>query len=217
MIRLTLLYCLAACAFAQETLTYSINWPSGLSLGEATLKSVPSARGWDFTFLIEASVPGFAVRDSYKSAASNGYCSVTFEKEFQHGSRKSGEKSSFDKGKIKRETSRGGSSELKTGECARDALAFVFFLRNELQHGRIPGPQTIYFGSAYQLKLQFSGTQPVTIGEARVETDRISAVLKGPASETSFEVFFEKDNLRTPVLVRVPLPVGILAMELVRQ
>ena len=217
MIRLPLLCLLAAAAFAQETLTYSINWSSGLSLGEATLKGGRSAGGWDFALLLEASVPGFAVKDSFKSAATGKFCSVNFERELQHGARKSSEKSSFKNGILKRQTDKGGSSEIKIDECARDALAFLFFLRSELQHGRLPGKQAIYFGSAYQLKLQFLGTQPITIGDTRVETDKFSAMLKGPASESSFEIFVEKDELRTPVLVRVPLSVGVLSMELVRQ
>ena len=216
MIGLALLFSVAALAGAQETLNYSVNWPSGLSLGEASLASARSTRGWDFQFDLEAYVPGFAVNDSYKSAVNSGFCSLTFEKATRHGVRASIEKSTFGNGSIRRETLRGGASEIKTGECARDALAFLFFLRRELRQGRLPGQQTIYSGAPYRLKLQFAGTQPVAVGEARVEADRIAALLKGPASEISFEIFFDKSDARTPLLVRVPLAIGVLSIELVQ-
>ena len=44
----------------------------------------------------------------------------------------------------------------------------------------------------------------------------MSASVKGPASEITFEVFFLKDRARTPALVRVPLALGTFSMELVR-
>src|SRR5579862_2814691 len=60
-----------------EALHYVINWQSGLSLGEATLNSSralwvvggkESAR-WNFDLDVDASVPGFAIRDHYTSTA----------------------------------------------------------------------------------------------------------------------------------------------------
>ena len=51
-----------------ETLRYSVNWPSGVSLGEATLtaSSARDAKGPErmhFQFDLDAGVPGFAVSD----------------------------------------------------------------------------------------------------------------------------------------------------------
>jgi hypothetical protein len=48
------------------------------------------------------------------------------------------------------------------------------------------------------------------------QADRFSARVKGPASEHSIEIYFARDPARTPVLVRVPFPLGIFSMELVR-
>jgi hypothetical protein len=39
---------------------------------------------------------------------------------------------------------------------------------------------------------------------------------RGPASGIDFDVFFARDAARTPILVRVPLPLGALSMELAR-
>ncbi len=41
-----------------ESLRYSINWQSGLSLGEATLGAHKSDKGWEFEATVNAGVPG---------------------------------------------------------------------------------------------------------------------------------------------------------------
>ena len=67
-----------------ETLHYNVNWPSGESLGEATLSASSSAgngqplQHMHFQFDLDASVPGFAVSDRFRSAASGTFCSVEF-------------------------------------------------------------------------------------------------------------------------------------------
>jgi hypothetical protein len=44
----------------------------------------------------------------------------------------------------------------------------------------------------------------------------MAVTLKGPATDTTFEIFFAKDTTRTPLLVRVPLALATFSMELVR-
>ena len=78
--------------FTNESLTYTVNWPSGLTLGEAHLSATGISTGWRFELSLDASVPGFAVKDTYRSTASAELCSETFSKDLSHGSRKSGEK-----------------------------------------------------------------------------------------------------------------------------
>ena len=80
----------------------------------------------------------------------------------------------------------------------------------------MPAPQTVFFGAAYEIRLAFAGTQSIRVGEKQVDADRVTASVKGAASEISFEVFFLKDAARTPALVRVPLALGTFSMELVR-
>ena len=212
-------------SFANESLHYSINWPSGLSLGEGQLrasKTAPSdtaAPKLDLEFEIEAAVPGFQVLDRYHSSASADFCSVEFDKKISHGRKKTEEKTSFDAATqtAKRETSGGGKSELKTSSCGKDALAFLYFVRHELAQGRMPASQPVFFGSAYQIHLEYTGTQSIHLGETSVDADRITASLKGPSSDINFEVLFLKDATRTPALVRVPLAMGTFSMELVRE
>ncbi len=77
--------------FMDESLAYSINWPSGLSLGEAHLNSKHTAAGWNFEFKVDAGVPGFVVKDSYSSESNADFCSTEFVRDFSHGARKGGE------------------------------------------------------------------------------------------------------------------------------
>lgn len=216
---------LAHGAFAQggfptngETLNYTVNWPSGLSVGEGHLQAIKAADRWEFEFTLDASVPGYAVSDSYHSIASGDFCSLEMVKNASHGSRKTREKTVFEpeKKKARRITEGGGKSEIDIPACARDALTFLFFARRELAQGRIPAAQNVLFGSSYQVRLEYTGAQTLPVNEVRMQADRIVASVKGPQADISFEVFFAQDSGRTPLLVRVPLALGTFSMELVR-
>ena len=209
--------------FSNEQLHYSVNWPSGLSLGESQLHSsrAKAEDGSDrlsLEFTLDAAVPGFQVQDRYKSEATSGLCSILLDRKSLHGKKKAEEKTTFDpeKGTAVRETIGGGKSDLKTGSCGKDALAYLYFLRLELSQGRLPPSQTVYFGAGYQLRVEFAGTQTIKLGDTPVEADRLKASVKGASTDIDFEVFFLKDAARTPALVRVPLSLGMFSMELVR-
>ncbi len=140
-----------------ETLRYSVNWPSGLSLGEATLSASSSERlvngqtqsSMHFQFDLDAGVPGFAVSDRFRSAASGSFCSAEFQKTTSHGSKKVDDKETFDPntGTVTR-GSGDGHSEIIANACGKDALAFLYFVRQELSQGRVPPRQTVFFGAA---------------------------------------------------------------------
>ncbi len=207
--------------FAGETLRYSVNWPSGLSLGEAefTAQRAEPAGNWELAFQLDAAVPGFQASDRIRSVAGAGFCSLESEKNFTHGKRKAAERTVFDqqRGQAVRTTlAGGGKSELPLSACAKDALAFLYFLRAELAQGRVPSAQNVYFGAPYRVRLDYAGTQNLRVGDSRAEADRIVVSLKGPASETTFEIFFARDAVRTPLVIKAPLPLGTFSMELVR-
>jgi len=210
--------------FDSENLSFSINWPSGLSLGESHLtasRAKPTADAGEklrFEFGVDASIPGFQVVDRYKAEASGNFCSTEFDRKAQHGRKTTEEKTTFDASNdtATRETTGGGKSQLSVSSCAKDALTYLYYVRNELSQGRLPATQTVYLGAPYEVRLEFAGTQSIRLGDANVEADRLTASAKGPASEIHFEVFFLKDAARTPALVRVPLALGTFSMELVR-
>lgn len=202
-----------------EDLRYSINWPSGLSLGEGQLTSRKTDAGAiESSLRLEAAVPGFPLADQYHSLASESFCSAEFGRDLTRGKKKTREKTTFNpaKGAAMRATEGGGSSQISTSACPRDALAFLGFLRRELAQGRMAPAQTVYAGAAYQARVEFKGTYPLKIGEAREEADLLLISVKGPKSDFSFELWTARDPARTPLLVRAPLPVGALSMELVR-
>lgn len=214
----------AAINFHEETLRYNINWPTGLSLGEATTKAVklksggPEGDRWKLDFELDAAIPAFQVTDRISSLSNEAFCSVAYQKDSTHGKKVVKEKTAVDpaNGVAERTTENGGKSSIPVAACVHDGLGFLFFLRNELAQGRIPPPQTILFGSAYQLRLEYGGAKSVPIGGVATPADRMLATVKGPASETAFEIFFGRDAKRTPLLVRVPLVMGSFSMELVQ-
>ena len=213
---------LAMPVFAQEALRYSINYASGLSLGEASLVSsktkVEGEERWGIQFELDASVPGFAVVDRFQSVATGALCSIELQKATRHGRRSGEERTAFDtkSGYATRETKNGGKSKITINGCAKDALAYVMFLRQQLALGKVPPAETVLFGSEYRVRTEFKGTQNVTVAEKATPAEKLVATVKGPASEFTFEMFFARDAARTPLLVRVPLKVGTLSMELVR-
>ena len=206
----------------RESLHYTINWESGLSLGDGQLTATPAKAGdidgWEFTLQLQAAVPKFPVAEFTRSLSTANFCAVESEKKAVRGKRKTDEKTTFEPKLLKaiRQTTNGGQSELSTSPCAKDALAFLNFLRRELIQGRLPQAQTVYYGAPYEIGVQYIGTQKVKIGDGEAEAERIGISIKGPAARQNAEVFFLKDAVRTPARVRVVLPAGVISMDLAR-
>lgn len=209
----------ASAPFARgEVLNYSVNWPSGLGLGEAQFKAGGAEPGWQFELQMEASLPAFEIRDSYRSSASAQFCSEKLEKEGAHGPRKTRETVTYDREKrvAIRQTSGGGKSEISTPECVKDGLTFLYFLRRELAGGRLPPAQTVNFGAGYQVSVSYVDSPQVEVSGQRQVSDHLQVSFKGPASEHTFELFFARDAARTPLIVRVPFSLGTFTLELAR-
>jgi Protein of unknown function (DUF3108) len=209
-----------------ESLHYNINWPSGLSLGEATLSSERGPGGekaaekgagpWRFGLDIDASVPGFTIRDHYHSTAGPDLCSSQLDKGAEHGKRKTEEKITFDQqgNTVTRETTGGGKADTSVSSCARDALSFIQFVRSELAQGRVAAQQQVVLGALYQTSIQYTGTQTIRLGDKKVEADRTVATIKGPTVDLTVEIFFARDAARTPLMARLPLALGTFTVEL---
>lgn len=207
--------------FTNETLHYTINWQSGLSLGDATLTAHSSSKGWDFEVAITAGVPGFNIRDTVRSSTDSGLCSQELDRDFNHGGKPSREKTVFDQkaGTARRTTlvpSAGGSSTYDIPSCARDAVAFAYYARVELGQGRVPPPQQIFFGGPYTVRMDYGGAQTIKVGDKPTVTDRLNVGVRGPKSDFTFEVAYARDPARTPLQIRLPLPLGTITVELVR-
>jgi hypothetical protein len=206
-----------------ESLRYSINWQSGLSLGEANLGAERShandSQSWQFSLDLDASVPGYPLRDQYRSGASPELCAVRFEKDYQHGSRKGKELLTFDQQKntVTRKTlDGGGESTFNVPPCAREALSYLQFVRSELAQGRVAPPQSIVFGAIYSVRLDLKGTEKIAAGAKPVDADHLVVTIKGPSSDRTIDVYFAKDAARTPLAAKVPTELGVFSVELLR-
>jgi Protein of unknown function (DUF3108) len=211
-----LLFCFTLPVFC-ESLTYNINWPSGLSLGEVRLASDHTEKSdWHLSLDIDASIPGYTVRDQDRSIATPDLCSTEFDKTFLHGTRKNEERLMFDQNahSVTRETNNGGKSETSVGACARDPLTFIQFLRRELAEGRLPPEQQVVYGALYDVRVEYMGAQSIQVGEQKMDADRITASIKGPSSNLTVEIFFSRDKSKTPLLAKVPLALGMFSVEL---
>lgn len=214
----------SAFPFAEsETLNYTIGWPSGLSVGELTVAAAAvkpdggEIRGWRFEASLEAAVPGFKISDQYVSQTDSSLCSASFNKTISHGERTSREETRFDqtaRTATRKTLDGGGESEISIPPCAMDGLAFLFHLRDELSRGRLPKPQKVFFGSAYEVTFQLVGSKELQIGDEDFEADQILLTVKGPASESSVVMAVARNEARTPLRVTVPLEPGNFTVEL---
>lgn len=222
---------LAGAALAQtgfpwqsESLHYTINWQSGLSLGEANLVAHKSDQGWEFEASINAGVPGFAIADNIHSRTTPALCSEQLERDFNHGPHKTREQTVFDQkaGTAERTTlfpdggAKPGKSSFDIPSCARDALAFLYYARVELGQGRVTAPQQVWLGSAYSVRTDYTGSENIKAGDKPAMTDHVVVSVKGPKSDFHFDVFYARDAARTPLLIRIPLALGTFNIELVR-
>ncbi len=205
--------------FTNESLSYTANWPSGISLGEAHLSATSTTAGWHFELGLDAAIPGFAVKDTYKSTAAADLCSDTFSKDYVHGAHKSSETVTIDKQASiasRMPANKVGESKTNVPACVRDALTFLYYARREMGQGRVPVAQEIVFGAIYNGSFQYTGAETITVSNKKVLTDKLICHIKGPASDVQFEVYFDRDPARTIVAVKVPLPMGKFSLELVR-
>jgi hypothetical protein len=200
-----------------ESLRYSVNWPTGVSLGEAQLSASSSPEHMHFQFNLDAGAPAFTVSDRFNSDASGSFCSSQFDKAISHGWKKFNDKETFNAqtGAIIR-GSGASQDEMSGSPCGKDALTFLYFVRQELSQGRLPAQETVYFGAPYEVRLSSAGSESIKIGGAAVDADRITVAISGPSSSLSVELLFLKDRARTLALVRVPLALGTFSMELVK-
>ncbi len=203
-----------------ERLRYEVTWPSGLALGEAEFRAQAGSNGWDFELMLKASLPAVEIDDSYRSSTDTQLCSREFSKNTRHGSRTANETLLFDQAarQVERTTltpaGPGGRSVLEAPPCAKDALAFLYFLRQSLAMGRIPPPDDLYFGAGYVVSLTFAETLRLSTAGGNREADKILVDVAGPDSQHSFEIYFAKDARRTPLLVRVPFDIGTFSLKL---
>jgi hypothetical protein len=98
--------------FTDEDLNYSVAWPGGANLGEGHLHAKHSGADWNFTLTLDARIPGFAVKDTYRSDTVGDLCSASFDRSTTHGSHVIKEKQTIDRDRST--ATRTGSVEIPT-------------------------------------------------------------------------------------------------------
>jgi len=213
---------LAGFPFQNETLRYNVNYASGLSLGDLVLTAGKAEGGvWNFAADLDVGVPGLPIRDKYKSSMGADYCSIEMNRDLSRGTKKNTEKITFDqkRGRGIRETLfplGGGKTDFDMPVCAKDALAYLYFARKELGQGRMPPAGKLYFGGEYEVRMDYTGAMTIQHAGKPAITDHLNVSIKGKAAKITFEMFFARDAARTPLLVRIPVQVGNLVLELAR-
>jgi hypothetical protein len=209
--------------FQNETLRYRVVWPGGRSLGDVTLTAHKTGDGgWDFDMSTSLQIPVVPISDQYKSSAAGmDLCSSTLTREISHGSKKVTEKTEFDQkaNQAKRQTlvpAGGGKTEFSIPTCGRDALTFQYLARREMGQGRVPPAGKVFFGSGYEVKTVYTGAQDIPVAGKATTTDHLNVSVKGPASDFTFEIFYARDPQRTPLLIKIPVSIGTVSLELVR-
>jgi hypothetical protein len=205
--------------FTDENLNYSVNWPSGLSLGEVHMHAKQSGANWNFELSVDAGVPGYPVKDGYHAGAAPDFCSVSFDRATTHGTRITEEKETIDRSRgiaTRMTVKGGGKTEIPVQDCVKDALTYLFYVRRELGQGRIPPTQQILFGALHQMRLEYAGAQMIPVNEQQTQSDKVICSFKGTSSEFKFEMYFARDAARTPLLIKAPLAMGTFSMELIR-
>ena len=168
---------------------------------------------------VEAALPAFTIAESAESSSGPDLCSLELHKQAIRGSRKIEETTKFDSSTLTatRQTGKGGGkSETRINACAKEALSFLQFARNELMAGRVPASQPVYYGAGYQTRLQYIGTQRLVRNGEAVEADKLTAFIKGPASEFSVDLLFARDAVKTPIQAVIPVAVGKFTVEFSR-
>jgi Protein of unknown function (DUF3108) len=200
-----------------EVLRYDIVWPSGLRLGEARFTANSNQAGWAFSADISANLPVLAIEDKYESKADFSLCAASFKKVVSHGKKKQNEEVTFyqdENRALRRNLADSTTQDLTVPPCARDALTYLYSLRQELAQGRVPPPDDFNFGSQYQISVSYVETRAIESGGKTQQADRLLVDVTGGENPINIELFLAQDAARTPLLIRVPFELGTFSLKL---
>lgn len=200
-----------------EALRYDIVWPSGLRLGEARFTANSNQAGWAFSADLSANLPVLAIEDQYQSTSDFSLCSASFKKVVSHGKRKQNEEVAFNQvenSALRRNLADGTTQNLVIPPCARDALTYLYSLRQDLAQGRVPPPDDFNFGSQYQISVSYVETREIEAGGKMQPADRLLVDVYGGENPVNIELFLAQDAARTPLVIRVPFELGTFSLKL---
>ena len=199
-----------------EKLVYRLLWPSGVILGEAVFQVASSGEQVQFRLDVEAQVPQYNLRDSFRSTATRvGLCSLQFRQEIKEGTRVWEETIEFDQQNRQARRTRGGQTFIATVPvCAREPLVFLYIIRSQLIEGKLPASGVVHLAADYDVRIEAAGTERVTFRGQSRDAEKYSVTYSSPNREKTFTVWFSTDSARLPLQVRIPFPIGELSAVL---
>ena len=195
----------------QESLTYRLLWPSGLTLGEAVLRGSFSGEELHFQFTLETGLPQYNITHSSSSVATkDGLCSLQFQGKTRWGSKDSGESIEFDQtAHLARRSRENQTTTASIPECARDPLAFLYYFRNQLVLGNTLDSGTFHWGSNFSLQIESAGPETVKAGGRQWTAEKYIVTYQEPNSVQSVELWISTGSTPKPVQFRVSIPLAV--------
>jgi uncharacterized protein DUF3108 len=203
-----------------ETLDYNLIWPSGISLGEGSLKASHSGKRIFLEAAVDADLPQYHAVYNFSSETDEQLCSIRFHQRLREGKSTTDDSFEFDQEHHKvRRTVGGHSTESEIPGCARDPLALLYYFRQQLAVGKLPvgtpeSKGTFYLGGNFSAQYDAVTPEKVKLGSKEWDGDRFLIRVAGPNGNQSLEVWIRPDASRTPVAVRVVFPLATFSAEL---
>ena len=200
----------------EESLTYRLLWPSGVTLGEAVLRSSFSGEELHLQLTVEAGLPQYNISHSSSSVATReGICSLRFEAETSEGKKTSAEAIEFDQtAHWAQRTLENQTTSASIPECARDPLAFLYYFRSQLAAGTTLDSGTFHFGANYSVQIKAAGPETVEAGGRQWSSRKYVVTYRGPNSGKTFELWISTESSRKPVRVQVSYPLAVFSAEI---
>ena len=203
-----------------EKLTFNLIWPSGISLGEATLTAARAGAEIHLEASVVADLPQYHAGYTFTSVADDRLCSLRFRETLREGRNTRETLYEFDQTKhTVRRTKNGQTTENAVPDCARDPLALLYHFRQQLASRQVPigtaeATGAFYLGEDYVARYEAVTPEAVKLGSKSWEGDRFMIRVQGSDGERSFEIWIRPEPSRAPVAVRVQFSLGTLSAEL---
>jgi hypothetical protein len=198
-----------------EKLVFEIFWPSGVSMGEATLEAKSIKDNLYFWAVAEVGLPQGRILYKYSSIASSDLCSREYRQSVERPGKFWEEITKFDADAGKATVSRDGRSrEVTAAKCSRDPLALLYYYRAQAGVGKSASSETLFLGAPLSLKIEAKGKEQIKIKQTQRRGDHYIIMYPSASGDRSLELWLSDSPAQTPIAVRLPLPLATFSAEL---
>ena len=198
-----------------EKLTLEIFWPSGVTLGEATLDARSIKDIHYFSASVEVVLPQGHIIYKLYSTATAELCSREFRQSVQRSGKVWEETTSFDAESGKAMVTRDARSrEYPAAKCLRDPLTYLYFFRSQAAAGKRATAESLFLNGLLSLRIDALASEMVKIKRSERRGERYQIRFPGSAGEGRAELWLDGASAQTPIAVRLPLPFSTFSAEL---